>query len=82
MAWMMFQQTHVEPAQRMSWNEICRRDDLRGRWVALDQCEYDECTGHAVEGALVDSDSDLATLCQRISESPWKGCAILLCKDR
>lgn len=76
MAWMFQTQSMTE---RLSWQEMCRRDDLRGRWLALDQCSYDQTTGHAVEGEIVDSDDNLADLCQRISESPFKGCAILFC---
>ncbi|MBK8173272.1 MAG: hypothetical protein IPK60_23465 [Sandaracinaceae bacterium] len=78
MAWMFQTQTETE-TEKLSWHAMCCRDDLKGRWVALDQCRYDEHTGCALEGAVVDSDDNLAELCQRISESPWKGCAILFC---
>ena len=37
--------------QRMTWEEICGSDDLRGRWVAIDDCRFDESTGQALEGA-------------------------------
>lgn len=69
------------PMTRMTWEEICRREDCRGRWVALDGCRYDESTGKAAEGAVVDVDDDLAELCQRIRESEWKNCAILFCAE-
>jgi hypothetical protein len=65
--------------QRMTWDEICGRDDCRGRWVALHSCAYDEVTGRATEGQLVDADDDLAELCSRVRESRWKNCAILFC---
>jgi len=68
-------------AQRMSWAQICRRPDCRGRWVALHGCRYDETTGHAAEGALIDVDDDLAALCERVRNSEWKNCAILFCGD-
>jgi len=62
---------------RMTWDEICSRDEYRGRWVALDGCSYDETTGKATEGALVDIDHDLVELCERIREADLKNCAIL-----
>jgi hypothetical protein len=65
--------------ERMTWEEICAREELRGRWVALDGCRYDEVTGRATEGAVVDVDDDLAELCSRLRDSEWKNCAILFC---
>lgn len=67
--------------QRMSWNQICSRRDCRGRWVALDVCRYDETTGRAAEGEVVDVDDDLEQLCQRIQRSRRKHCAILFCQE-
>ena len=67
--------------ERMKWDQICSQDEFRGRWVALDSCRYDESTGKATEGAVVDSDDDLAELCTRIRESEWKNCAILFCAE-
>lgn len=64
---------------RMTWDQICRSEDFRGRWVALDDCRYDESTGEASEGAVIDADEDLAELCHRIRESEHKNCAILFC---
>ncbi len=66
---------------RETWNEICQRADCRGRWVALHACRYDEATGQATEGAVVDVDEDLAELCQRVRDSDWKNCAILFCSE-
>lgn len=68
-------------AQRMSWEAICRSDEFRGRWVALDECRYDEETGRATEGSVVDCDDDLVELCARMRESPCKNCAILFCSE-
>ncbi len=65
---------------RMTWKEICTRDECRGRWVALYACRYDE-GGRATEGSLVDIDDDLAELCSRVRESQWKNCAILFCDE-
>lgn len=68
-------------AQRMTWEAICQSDEFRGRWVALDECRYDEETGRATEGSVVDVDDDLVELCARMRESPWKNCAILFCSE-
>ena len=62
---------------RMTWDDICNCDEYRGRWVALDGCHYDEATGRATEGELVDIDDDLVELCTRIREADLKNCAIL-----
>lgn len=63
--------------ERLTWDEICSCDDYRGRWVALDGCQYDESTGKATEGDLVDADEDLVELCARLRDSNSKNCAIL-----
>jgi hypothetical protein len=63
----------------MTWEAICRSDEFRGRWVALDECRYDEETGRATEGSVVDVDDDLVELCARVSESKRTNCAILFC---
>ena len=68
-----------EMTYRMTWDAICRADEFRGRWVALDEARYDEGTGRATEGAVVDVDDDLVELCARIRESERKNCAILFC---
>ena len=57
------------PMERMNWDDICRAREYAGRWVALDGCTYDEGSGRATEGAVVDSDDDLVELCNRIRES-------------
>lgn len=65
----------------MRWAELCRCAEYRGLWVALDECRYDEATGEAAEGAVVDADADLVELCARIRASERKNCAILFCAD-
>ncbi len=65
--------------QRMTWDEICQRDDFKGRWLALDGCRYDQATGLAAEGLVVDTDNDLVELCSRIQRSDRKNCAIVFC---
>jgi hypothetical protein len=68
----------MNPAQRMTWDEICTSDSLRGRWVAMNDCSFDETTGRTTAGFVVDSDDDLAELCSRIRDSEWKNCSIVL----
>ncbi len=65
--------------ERMTWEQIRCVDDFRGRWVALDSCKYDEATGRATEGEVVDVDDDLAELCQRVRSSQRRNCAIVFC---
>lgn len=72
---------HDDMASRLTWDAICQLDEFRGRWVALDECRYDEETGRATEGSVVDADDDLVELCARIRESERKNCAILFCGE-
>jgi hypothetical protein len=67
--------------QRMTWSEICQNHDLRGRWIAMDECSFDESTGLAKEGLVVDVDDDLAELCTRLRNSERTSCAILFAGD-
>lgn len=69
----------VPPPERLRWTEICTLADYRGRWVALDECEYD-AAGKAREGAVVDTDEDLSVLCQRLRDQERKHCAVLFCE--
>lgn len=71
-------ESSMEP---MNWEDICRHEDFRGRWVALDECRYDEDSGRAMAGAVVDVDDDLVELCNRIRESERRNCAILFCGE-
>lgn len=64
--------------QRMTWDEICCREDCRGRWIALAGCRYDSA-GQAAEGEIVDVDDDLAELCLRVREQHRTQCAIQFC---
>ena len=73
--------TPGEALPRLRWEQICRRPDCRGRWVALHECTYDHRTGKATDGELVDVDDDLASLCNRVRDSHWKDCAILYCGE-
>jgi len=66
---------------RMTWPELCRSDDFKGFWVALDNCRYDQATLQPIEGDVVDSDEDLADLCARLREAGRGSCAILFCED-
>jgi hypothetical protein len=67
---------------RLTWPEICRSDEYRGRWVALDACKYDPRTARPTEGTVVDADEDLVALCNRMQASDSKHCAILFCDAR
>ena len=66
---------------RLTWRQICRSEDYRGRWVALDNCRYDQSTASPMEGDVVDTDEDLAELCRRMREADKTHCAILFCED-
>lgn len=66
---------------RMTWPELCRSEQFKGLWVALDNCRYDQATLQPVEGDVVDSDEELAELCGRLQEGSRSACAILFCED-
>lgn len=67
---------------RLTWPQICRSEEFRGRWVALDDCKYDPRTAQPAEGIVVDADEDLVALCSRMQASDSKHCAILFCEER
>lgn len=66
---------------RLTWPQICRSDEYRGRWVALDECKFDPRTAQPAEGSVVDADADLVALCARMQASDNKHCRILYCED-
>lgn len=68
-------------ATRMTWPDLCRSEQFKGMWVALDNCRYDQSTLQPVEGDVVDTDEELADLCNRLRESGHTSCAILFCED-
>jgi hypothetical protein len=63
----------------MAWWDLCRLDEYRGRWVALDNVRYDPATSQPIEGDIVDADEDLADLCSRMRSTDRTACAILHC---
>ena len=65
----------------MTWRELCRSDEYRGRWVALDNVRYDPSTSQPIDGDVVDADEDLADLCARMRSSDRTACAILHCEE-
>lgn len=67
---------------RLTWPQICRSGEFKGRWVALDRCKYDPRTAQPTEGTVVDADEDLVSLCSRMQASDSKHCAILFCDER
>jgi hypothetical protein len=66
---------------RMTWPELCRSQEFKGMWVALDNCRYDKETLQPVEGDVVDTDTELADLCARLRETGQGSCAILFCEN-
>jgi hypothetical protein len=66
---------------RMTWPELCRSEQFKGLWVALDNCRYDTSTRQPIEGDVVDADEELAELCARMREAGKGSCAILYCED-
>lgn len=66
---------------RMTWPELCRSEQFKGLWVALDNCRYDNSTLQPIEGDVVDADEELAELCGRMREAGRGSCAILYCDD-
>lgn len=63
----------------MTWPQICRTDEFKGLWVALDNCRYDQMTMRPIEGDVVDSDEELSALCSRMREAGRGSCSILYC---
>jgi hypothetical protein len=68
-------------AIRMTWPEICRAEELLGRWVALDNVRYAQGSSQPAEADVVDADDDLADLCARMRESDRTACAILFVEE-
>lgn len=52
-------------------------DTYAGRWVALDQCRYEEGNEAPTEGRVVDSDPDLGELCSRLRNGSRHRCVIV-----
>ncbi|MBX3185184.1 MAG: hypothetical protein KIT72_16820 [Polyangiaceae bacterium] len=64
---------------KLSWLQVCRSGDFAGKWVALDNCRFDENTLKPVEGDVVDWDEELPALCARMRETGRSSCSILFC---
>ena len=62
----------------MAWEDICRDTTWQGRWLALDECAYNDA-GEATAGLVVDSDENLADLCARLSAERRKRCSVVFC---
>ncbi|MGB5810676.1 MAG: hypothetical protein WBG86_09115 [Polyangiales bacterium] len=75
-----FIQLQVPPVvdQAMTWDAIRADSTWQGRWVALDDCAYNEA-GEATAGLVVDHDDNLADLCARLSADRRKRCSIVFC---
>ena len=74
-------QAATDMGRRLTWREICCSADYQGRWVALDNCRYDRAASAPIEGDVVDTDDDLATLCDRIREADRSRCSIVFCDE-
>ena len=61
---------------QMTWSELCESDEYQGRWVALDDCRYDE-TARPMAGKVVDVDDDVVELCNRLRDAQCRECTIL-----
>ncbi|MCC7535028.1 MAG: hypothetical protein IT379_02375 [Deltaproteobacteria bacterium] len=66
--------------EALSWDEICSRNEYRGRWVALAGCRYDHTSARPIGGTVVDVDDDLVELCSRMREAGRSSCSILFCE--
>jgi hypothetical protein len=66
--------------ERLTWTAICQQEQLKGHWVALDHCRYDQATLEPIEGELVDADPDLAALCARMRLADRGQCAVRFCR--
>ena len=66
--------------KRMTWPQICRTEEYKGLWIALDNCRYDQTTMQPMEGDVVDSDDELAALCHRMREAGRSSCSIMFCE--
>jgi len=65
-------------SEPMAWEDICSQSTWQGRWVALDDCAYNE-SGEATAGLVVDYDDNLAELCARLSAERRKRCSVMFC---
>jgi hypothetical protein len=63
----------------MTWSDICRSEQYRGLWIALDNVRYDPATSLPLEAEVVDADEDIADLCARIRAADRTSCAIVHC---
>lgn len=66
---------------RMTWPNPACADELKGKWVALDNCRYDNATLQPTQGDVVDWDEELVELCSRLRETGQTSCAILFCEE-
>ena len=65
--------------KKLSWLQVCRSQEFCGKWVALDNCRFDETTLKPVEGDVVDCDEELPALCARMRETGRSSCSIVFC---
>jgi hypothetical protein len=78
----MGSKTTISSLPKVGWQELRSRPEYRGRWVALDKVRYDAVTAQPVDGEVVDTDDDLASLCSRMRSADRTSCAIVHCDDQ
>ena len=76
---MRLEENETAMTRRMTWPQILRTEEFKGFWVALDNCRYEPGTMRPVEGDVVDSDRELASLCGRMREAGRSACSVLFC---
>lgn len=68
-----------DEADSLAWEDIRGNVSWQGRWVALDDCAYNDA-GETTSGMVVDYDYDLAELCARLSAERRKSCSVVFCR--
>jgi hypothetical protein len=69
----------ADESASLDWEDIRGDVAWQGRWVALDECAYNEA-GETTAGVVVDYDDNLAELCARLSAERRKRCSVVFCR--
>jgi hypothetical protein len=64
---------------KQRWTDIVADNSCGGKWLALTDCEYDE--DRLEECVVIDSDSNLAALEERLASKGIESCIIKFCGD-
>ena len=68
-----------DESDSLVWEDIRGDVAWQGRWVALDDCAYNDA-GETTAGVVIDYDDDLAELCARLSANRRKRCSVVFCR--